>query len=440
MHLIKRKNIYYYKIKIPVDLQHLIKRNELRFSLRTPNKRDALTLSSKFTSNYYNLFSQLRSGIYSNEEVISLVKVRLNLNIDHNPISVLKKSLPKYHSLKSLSQKYQEDKMLTNSWTDKTLKAFEFSFMLFSKVIKDTTDIKEVNREDLQHYKSTLAKLPKLNKTQYNLSINQIVKLKQVIISTSTANKYLGYITSFFKWCEVEGYVSKSVATGLKIKEDKSKTDSRVPYSLSDLHKIFLESPIYTTELQKSLLNVPERFYIPYIALYQGMRINEISQLYVDDIYKRDGVYCIDINRKTKDKRLKNNASIRVIPIHQKLIDLGLINHVVKQRANGEIRLWSNLKLGLEGYGTNFRKWYGTYNRKYVTKDSTKTFHSFRHSFTDTLKKISLNESIDHQALKYLLGHSFRDDITMDVYSHGYHMSELKMVLDKLNYFLPKNQ
>ncbi|MCT7583276.1 site-specific integrase [Aliarcobacter butzleri] len=433
MHILKRKNTYYYKLKIPKDLQNLIKLPDIRFSLHTKSKKDALMLASTFTNKYYTLFLQLRSGIYE-EELISLINNGLYLNINHLPLKKVNYNLPKTKTIKELSESYINNKVISNSWSEKTLKAFTFVFHIFSKVVDVNKDIKLVTRENLQEYRNVLFRLPLLKSNEYDLPLEEILKLRTKLISISTAQKYLGYICSFFKWCNLEGYLEKHIAEGLEIKEDKFKKEARVHYSIEDLNKLFNESPIYTVDVKETLKNNPERFYIPLIAMYQGMRINEIAQLYVEDIKLVDEVYCIDINKNTEDKKLKNVSSIRVIPIHKKLIELGLIDYWKSQLKKNEKRLWNNLSLGLEGYGTNFRKWYGSYNRKYVTQDTQKTFHSFRHLFAHTFRQLSLTDDIDHFSIKYLLGHSSSKDITIDTYTHGYNMKSLSIVLNKLEY------
>lgn len=435
MHIYKRANKYYYRLRIPIDIQSLLHTEEIRFSLRTKVKREALTLSSNYTNKYYTLFSQLRSGIFTEDELIKLITTGLYQNLNQLSLKKVNKSLPNIHTLEELSHKYSNDKVITNTWTEKTYKAYSFVFMVFSKIVNVTKDVKEITREELQQYKSVLTKLPLLSSSQYKLPLVEILQLDQKIISTSTANKYLGYIISLFKWCEREGYIEKSMAYGLSIKEKKSSnSEIRVHYSEADLNQIFTHSTLYSKFLHKSLLEHPERVFIPLIALYQGMRINEIAQLYTSDINVIDGVYCIDINRNTHDKRLKNEASIRVIPVHKELIELGFIDYVKEQKSLGETRLWSKLSIGLEGYSTNFRKWYGTFNRKEITQDRNKTFHSFRHLFSHTFRQLSLKNDIDHFAIKYLLGHSVSDDITVDVYSHGYSMDGLSEVINKLRY------
>lgn len=433
MHILKRKNTYYYKLKIPKDIKHLIPKNEIRFSLHTHLKRDAIHLSSMLTSKYFTLFSKIRTGLYTEEEFLYSISDEFYLNLNQLNLNN-RQTIKPIKNLKELSRKYSEDKLLTKSWTTKTFKAYTFVFMVFSKVINTNQDINRITREDLQRYKSILIKLPIIKPHQHKLSLEEILLLDNKIISTSTAQKYLSYISSLFKWCEEEGYVSKSVASGLFIKNDKNKESPRVPYSTTDLKSLFYQSTLYTKDFNKTLSEHPERIFLPLISMYQGMRLNEIAQLYTDDIKLIDGVYCIDINTNTTDKRLKNTSSTRLIPIHDELIELGFIDYFKKQKKLKRVRIWSELSLGLEGYGTNFRKWFGLFNRKQITRDRTKTFHSFRHLFTHTLKQISLKEDIDHHAVKYLLGHSVANDITMSVYTHGYNMKDLAEVLNKLHY------
>lgn len=427
MHLFKRHKTYYFKLCIPLDLQSIIGLKELRFSLKTKNKSEANHLAISYTCQYNHLFFQLRSFIYSDSEKVTLIRATFKGLLKDKPTQPLV-------TLRDLSEKYSNDKVITNTWADKTLKAYTFVFSVFSMIVNVDRQARAITRDDLQHFKATLVHLPVMKPNYLSMSIKSILALNQPPLNTSTAQKYLSYIVSFFKWLELEGYVDKSVATGLGIKDDENSPSSRVPYSMDDLKQLFHHSYIYTTGLTKALSEAPERIYMPLVAMYQGMRINEIAQLYTEDIRLIDGVYCIDINKNTTDKKLKNKSSARVIPIHRKLIELGFIDYVKSQRQLERKRLWEHLELGLEGYATNYRKWYGEFNRKYVTKDPDKTFHSFRHLFATSMKQISLKGDIDHYVIKYLLGHSVANDITMSVYTHGYNMKQLLEVLNKLDY------
>ena len=231
MHILKRKNIYYYKLKIPKDIKYLIPKDEIRFSLHTHLKRDAIHLASLLTSKYFTLFSKIPTGLYTKEEVLHLVSEGLYLNLNQQNLNTSTSEIG-VKTVSELSSKYSNDKLLTKSWTEKTHSAYSFVFMVFSKVVNTKQDINKITREDLQTYKSTLIKFPIIKPHQHKLSLEEILLLNNKIISTSTAQKYLSYITSLFKWCEEEGYVSKSVDSGLFIKNDKNKESPRVPTQL----------------------------------------------------------------------------------------------------------------------------------------------------------------------------------------------------------------
>ena len=59
----------------------------------------------------------------------------------------------------------------------------------------------------------------------------------------------------------------------------------------------------------------------------------EIQQLRFKDIRQVEGYWVFDINKADKGNRLKNRPSIRLLPIHSQLIDLGFLNWVNAQRA-----------------------------------------------------------------------------------------------------------
>ena len=62
------------------------------------------------------------------------------------------------------------------------------------------------------------------------------------------------------------------------------------------------------------------------------MRLNEICELYVEDVQLANGVWCFSIN-SANDKKLKNGPSERMIPVHPKSIDLGLVEYVKSTRS-----------------------------------------------------------------------------------------------------------
>ena len=62
------------------------------------------------------------------------------------------------------------------------------------------------------------------------------------------------------------------------------------------------------------------------------------------------------------------------------------IEYVNKVKAEGHQRVFPELTMANFKYSHHFSKWFGNYLRNKVEiKDRSKTFHSFRHTFTDHL-------------------------------------------------------
>jgi integrase len=88
-----------------------------------------------------------------------------------------------------------------------------------------------------------------------------------------------------------------------------------------------------------------------------------------------------------------------------------------------------NLNRKRDGYGHDFSKWYQRHNRKHVTQDPKKVFHSFRHLVADTLKQKGVAEGI----IAEILGHA-NHSITTGRYGKRYRPSVLLEALEQLNY------
>jgi integrase len=161
------------------------------------------------------------------------------------------------------------------------------------------------------------------------------------------------------------------------------------------------------------------------------MRLGEICGLHVADVKEIDGVWCYDIN-KEDDKRLKTISSTRLVPIHPQLIELGFLQFVEPLRERRSLRLWSNLvRRALDGYCPALGNWYGRFNRKHVTDNPLKVFHSFRHTFANTLKQLGVQESL----IGELMGHA-NGSITMGRYGKRYQPKVLLEAIQKVDFRL----
>jgi integrase len=116
----------------------------------------------------------------------------------------------------------------------------------------------------------------------------------------------------------------------------------------------------FTLEQLKTIFGAPEyapgakrdgQFWFPLIALFSGLRLNEIAQLAADDVAERDGVPVILV-RPDPDagKRVKSKAAVRVVPIHPELVRIGFLDHAAKIKEAGQARLFPDLRKAATGY------------------------------------------------------------------------------------------
>lgn len=293
---------------------------------------------------------------------------------------------------------YVREHLELKKWTEKTEQENTSILAVFLELIGDR-DITKITAKDLRGARSELLKLPsnpKKGKAKEGKSLTDLIAMGLPPMSQSTVSKYLVRLASFFKWSLNHEYVTKNVATGLTIgKPKKRASEARDPYQQADLERLF-QALEYDTKQ-------PERFWIPLIGLYSGMRLDEVCQLHLADMVTPDGVHCFSVNEHG-DKKVKTAAGVRVVPVHPALIDLGFLEYVKALQAKGAVRLWPNLKKGRDGYSHAFGKWYQGFNRVKIRRnegDSKKVFHSFRHGVADALKQAGVEEVLAGE----LLGH-----------------------------------
>jgi len=412
-HLIKVNNRFYYKIKVPSDLCHLFPCKFIKKSLHTSELNAAKTLLRYCEFKTHNAFALLRTNTLEAEHVQQIVHSLLPAP---RAIEVMEKSL-----LTNVIATYTSEKQ--TNWTGKTKLEVAGVFRLLVDILGDI-DVSTITRPMLIDLRSSLLKVPP------NFYVkNPDKSVKKAIaenngdgISIKTVNKYMSRIGGLLKYCHEQGLITNNPATGLQIVDKQRADQERSAYSLEDVKSIVRNLP--------SEDDAPERYWIPIIGLYSGMRLAEICQLHIEDIIKVDDCWCFDIN-DAGNKQLKNDASVRVIPVHPKLIELGFIRYFEAMRDTGQPRLWMNLSyIRLHGYTNSFGKWYQRYNREHVTDDPKKVFHSMRHLVTDTLKQAGVLESV----IAELVGHTNEGSETMGRYGKRYRPVVLIEALMKLEY------
>ena len=133
------------------------------------------------------------------------------------------------------------------------------------------------------------------------------------------------------------------------------------------------------------------RYWLQWLALYSGARLGEMAPLLTKDIFRsHGGVWVMHITELGSDTQLTRNAgSMRVVPIHSKLIEKGFLDYHAFVVGAGSSRLFPELERDTRGYFGAASKFLNAYLRKIGVKvDKNTKFHSFRHTIADALRHV----------------------------------------------------
>ena len=301
------------------------------------------------------------------------------------------------------------------------------------------TRIGSVTREMGTHFKSHLLKLPrnrKKNPKYRDKDLHELVEMNiKDTISSTTVNKHLQYVSSFYEWSVNHGYATINPFKGMKLKRTVRPRDERDRFTELELKKIFgRDNYIHYTNIGDYIqyTNVEKGkyafayYWVPLIAVFSGMRLGEICPLYLDNVRRVEGHHrkrrwCFDIVEEPNrtDKRLKNQSSRRVVPIHDILIEqLGFIEFIelLKKKDPKRERLFQELLYREGNYNKNVSTFF---NKRYLPnlglKTDKKNFHSLRHTVSDHLKQ----KGVEPHFINELLGHS-SGNIDLERYGKGY--------------------
>jgi integrase len=335
---------------------------------------------------------------------------------------------------------------LKDGTTQKTLSGYKLAFDFSTELFTTERSIDSIKPDDCRNFRDTLSGLPSNAKKRYpNLTllkaINAASDLPESHLSITTVNGNLSKLSTILEFAVSEGLLEKNPAKNIPpLKQKRRKQDKRQPFDLQALSLIF-NAPLYSGCMNddygynKLGHNKPRRhrFWIPLIALFTGMRLNEICQLFTNDIDQIDGIAVIHIRiDENEEKSLKNATSERVIPIHLMLVKLGLLDYTKTIKAQGHKQLFPHLTKGHSGSTSDaFSKWFNRFLHTSGVKahNEKMVFHSFRHTFRDATREARIPREI----VASLGGWKDSDDV-MDDYGKGYALKIRNSEIQKISY------
>lgn len=290
---------------------------------------------------------------------------------------------------------------------------------LLVQIVDGQGQVSQIDKKLVREWKGLLIKFPVKATEMHvfkNMNLREIVeaneKLRKPVLSDRSVNRYLSSLSAFCKWMVNNGYLDQNPVTGMSLaKETGSMT---LPFSTDQLNELF-RSPLFTgcqsadvwSQMAKrgNVLIRDHRYWVPLIMLFSGARPGEIGQLNLSDFRQQDGRWIMHITTEGDgEKRTKTKGSMRVVPIHPKLIELGLIKYHEAQAEAGETELFPNAIRNARGQMmADFSREFSRYLTRIRLKQGRGiSLYSFRHGAADALRRAGY---LDEQ-FGMILGHT----------------------------------
>lgn len=306
-------------------------------------------------------------------------------------------------STEKLLAEYKQAKLSEGAWRVSSLPDHENRLRYLIEIIGNKP-VQEISRADMKHVKEILQKLPP-NRTRSpryrGKSISELVLMShEKTLNVKTVNIIMEALASFFEWCVREEYINKNPAKFLQTRDIRDPKSLRDAFTYEEIRQIFQSEDYLKLKSVK-----PHFFWTSLIALYTGMRLEEICQLHCGDIRldAQSSHWIIDIcdapdADNTMQKHIKTRNARRSIPIHKALIDAGLLAYVQAMEGAGHPRIFPQLRRTEKTpkYGKQVSKVFSVLLK---TLDITgkKSFHSLRHSFSHYFHERGLHNDVFRQ-------------------------------------------
>jgi integrase len=278
----------------------------------------------------------------------------------------------------------------------------ENAFRLFSDFSGDIP-LAGVDRAMAANFLDTVAKLhPKWGQQPgtKDMPLAELLKRFPGRLSNASLNHYASALKTLFDWARKRGAIKGD--NPFSEQSRKAGEEGYLPYTTAELKKLLSG----VTGMQR---------WVILIALYSGMRQAEVCGLTAEEVKCEDKIWFFDLPER------KSPASQRRVPIHSKLIELGLLK-LVKKVGRGP--LWPEIKRSVY-----FSKWFTRHRTALGLERDGLSMHSLRKNMTEALDAAGVAES----DIKRLLGHA-QVGVTMRRYSRGPGLQRLATAVEAVRY------
>ncbi|MES3106926.1 site-specific integrase [Sphingomonas aurantiaca] len=225
-----------------------------------------------------------------------------------------------------------------------------------------------------------------------------------------TLKKRVGALQALLTYAFQQRWTSINTGSGIRIVGYTKKRRNRRSFEDHELatlcaSPIFVDAAAWNTT---SRIGDATVFWIFLLSITTGARLEEVGQVALADVRRDGDIVYLDIDeyadeQDADDKSVKTEDSIRLVPVHEKLVELGFLDYVDALAALGQTQLFPDLKENSVGKRTKEAS--QKVNRiidRHVSGDRRLVFHSLRHAFKAKGNDAGLND----RTLDQICGHA----------------------------------
>jgi integrase len=217
----------------------------------------------------------------------------------------------------------------------------------------------------------------------------------------NTVNKKLAFIRKLFTKAVRDEKLASNPFDQVAVDKPKKGRKARFSYSVAELNAI-VRSDIYLTGKRPAGCGQGAAFWVPLIAIFTGMRVEEICQLRVADVGHHPRGMFFRVTDEGPGQKLKTEPSRRLIPVHDELLKIGFAEFVQDARTRRDGWLFADLDADKYGNrSARFSKVWNPLTKKLLgreSRDRSRTLHSTRHAWKDHARACKIAEEV-HDAL-----------------------------------------
>lgn len=366
---------------MPDDLRPIIGKTEIRRSLNTRNHQQAKAAFAIAYAESEQTFSEARNGLYKASEQRESSKSQ---STPPKASITLSEALQRYVDALPLSGK-----------TDHVLQRHVADYS------------RAVNRFIKSRGNCALTAIQPADIHRFAGALIDPTDPKERPLAISSTRLLLARLSSVLAFAVDGGFLKSNPVAISRIHKrlgpgrPKRSLGNDKGYSWKELVTLF-SHPTYQQQRDAEGRPGNAVFWVPLIAAYTGARREEIAQLYVADVLQHEtGQWFIRIIDDRPDKSLKTDSSRRDVPIHDDLIELGILD-LIRGRTS-DSRVFMHLIKVSDGYaGIVSKAWRPLTQQCGVYRSGRHPLHAFRH----TWKTLAREHGIPKEVSDWITGHA----------------------------------